>query len=261
MAKLRPFDVVNLLARNDGEEARLIIRNKMGNPSRIPVRLSDVQMDTGTDGTEVTIRCQAIFDDDPMEDVRIQDTYSSAMIDWNKLAKQRLNEICGSGAFHRESPINKEDLEATYNLTHRKIAINTYPLTIKNVIHSAPATIVFWMDGTKTVVKAVNEEYDPEKGIAMAFVKKMFGNKGNYFNNIKKWLPKQEAKVEEDASTGHTEATVGCSDANYLQHLLYDNPCLFCAFSANCPFGGDSKVRIPESKYDEWLAKQTKAKA
>lgn len=65
---------------------------------------------------------------------------------------------------------------------HRKLS-----LEIKKVIFNDPATIVFWMDGTKTVVKAENESFDPEKGLAMAITKKAFGNKGNYFNEIKKW--------------------------------------------------------------------------
>lgn len=60
---------------------------------------------------------------------------------------------------------------------------------IKKVIFNDPATIVFWKDGTKTVVKANNEPYDPEKGLAMAISKKILGNKGNYFNEFKKWLP------------------------------------------------------------------------
>lgn len=65
---------------------------------------------------------------------------------------------------------------------HRKMA-----LEIKKVIFNNPATIVLWTDGTKTVVKAKNEEFDPEKGLAMAIVKKAFGNKGSYFNKIKRW--------------------------------------------------------------------------
>lgn len=60
-------------------------------------------------------------------------------------------------------------------------------ITIKNVIFNEPATIVFWMDGTKTVVKAENEKFDPEKGLAMAIAKKIYGNKGSYFNHIRKW--------------------------------------------------------------------------
>ena len=64
---------------------------------------------------------------------------------------------------------------------------------IKNVIFNDPATIVFWEDGTKTVVKCQDgDEFDPEKGLAMAIAKKAYGNKGNYCNKIKKWLPKEE---------------------------------------------------------------------
>ena len=59
---------------------------------------------------------------------------------------------------------------------------------IKNVIFNYPATIVLWNDGTKTVVKVSSEEeFDPEKGLAMAIAKKAFGNKGSYFNVIKKY--------------------------------------------------------------------------
>ena len=64
---------------------------------------------------------------------------------------------------------------------------------IKNVIFNDPATIVFWEDGTKTVVKCQDgDEFDPEKGLAMAIAKKAYGNKGRYCNKLKKWLPKEE---------------------------------------------------------------------
>ena len=64
---------------------------------------------------------------------------------------------------------------------------------IKDVIFNGPATIVIWTDGTKTIVKSQEGEvYDAEKGLAMAIVKKAYGNKGNYFNNIKKWVPEPE---------------------------------------------------------------------
>lgn len=55
----------------------------------------------------------------------------------------------------------------------------------KKVIFNDPATIVFWNDGSKTVVKCENEDFDPEKGFAMAFMKHALGNKGNYFNVVK----------------------------------------------------------------------------
>lgn len=62
---------------------------------------------------------------------------------------------------------------------------------IKKVIYNNPATIVIWEDRTKTVVKAEDEDYDPEKGLAMAIAKKAYGNQGNYYNEFKKWLPKE----------------------------------------------------------------------
>ena len=60
---------------------------------------------------------------------------------------------------------------------------------IKKVIFNEPATIVFWEDGTKTVVKCnPNDIFDPEKGIAMCFVKKLYNNKGRYNNAFKPWV-------------------------------------------------------------------------
>ena len=64
---------------------------------------------------------------------------------------------------------------------------------ITNVIFNPPATIVFWSDKTKTVVKCDYslEFYDPEKGIAMAISRKMIGdNKREYYNTFKHWLKK-----------------------------------------------------------------------
>lgn len=57
---------------------------------------------------------------------------------------------------------------------------------VKEVIFHDPATIVYWEDGTKTVVKCQDEEFDKEKGLLAAIVKKVYGNKGNFNNIIKK---------------------------------------------------------------------------
>lgn len=73
---------------------------------------------------------------------------------------------------------------------------------IQNVIFNDPATIVIWADGTKTVVKADNELFDPEKGLAMAISKKFFDNKGYYCDVFKKWLPREE---EQPKYTGTNE--------------------------------------------------------
>lgn len=51
---------------------------------------------------------------------------------------------------------------------------------IKKVIFNDPATIVYWDDDTKTVVKCQNESFDSEKGLAMAICKKLMGLKDFY---------------------------------------------------------------------------------
>ena len=72
---------------------------------------------------------------------------------------------------------------------------------IKKVIFNDPATIILWSDGSKTVVKCQDgDTFDPEKGLAMAFVKKIFGNNGSYYNQIKKWTDKYYEEHAEDYS-------------------------------------------------------------
>ena len=92
--------------------------------------------------------------------------------------------------------------------------VNNNP-SIKNVIFNDPATIVFWDDGTKTVVKAENEPFDPEKGLAMAIAKKALGNKGNYYNEFKKWLPNEEEFKS-------------CSECKYKYTHIWQTPCKNC---------------------------------
>ena len=70
---------------------------------------------------------------------------------------------------------------------------------IKQVIFHDPATIVYWADRTRTVVKCQDGDiYDPEKGLAMAISKKALGNKDNYYCEVfKHWLPEEEVKTLE----------------------------------------------------------------
>jgi len=59
---------------------------------------------------------------------------------------------------------------------------------IDRVIYNDPATIIVWKDRTRTVVKKQKGDiYDAEKGLAMAFIKKVFENQGNYNDLFKKF--------------------------------------------------------------------------
>lgn len=93
-----------------------------------------------------------------------------------------------------ETPMVKEKVsyKECYEKRRTDNARHYYPFAIKNVIFNPPATIVFWEDGTKTVVKCQNEIFDPEKGLSMAFMKHALGNKSNYFNTVKKWAEKYD---------------------------------------------------------------------
>lgn len=85
-----------------------------------------------------------------------------------------------------------DDQEAAYalirrihNLANKKtkdLAISSNNLCntfkIKDIKVNGPATIVFWADGTKTVVKCGAEDlYDAEKAVAMCFMKKALGGR------------------------------------------------------------------------------------
>ena len=78
-------------------------------------------------------------------------------------------------------------------------------LKIEKVIFNEPATIVLWSDGTKTVVKCdESETFDHEKGLAMAIAKRFLRTNttgSNYYDEFKKWLPKEEPKPETKTKT------------------------------------------------------------
>ena len=119
---------------------------------------------------------------------------------------------------------------------------------IKNVIYNDPATIVFWTDGTKTVVKAENEDFDPEKGLAMAISKKMLGNKGNYYEVFKKWLPKEDPEIDQmlvKALFDNIIAAIGRNTEEYKCSTCarFDDENMSCMIS-NC------------EKYSRWYVKK-----
>lgn len=98
--------------------------------------------------------------------------------------------------------VNKKENEMTSNGLYNfcnlitgivKNAANFYGVPeIKKVIFNDPATIVLWKDGTKTVVKAQDkDQFDKEKGLAMAISKKSLGNEGKYYDTFKKWLKEE----------------------------------------------------------------------
>ena len=54
---------------------------------------------------------------------------------------------------------------------------------IVKVVFNKPATIVWFADGDKVIVKAYDEDFDKEKGVAMAVMRKLYGTRA-YFNKV-----------------------------------------------------------------------------
>lgn len=110
--------------------------------------------------------------------------------DFTNSFKKYLNERFGVSSMFIEDANKLHDEKSLRNR-----ALN---LMIKRVVFNAPATIVFWTNGDKTVVKCGKDDtFDPEKGLAMAISKYFFGNYGFYYDVFKKYLPKEQEDLNE----------------------------------------------------------------
>lgn len=86
----------------------------------------------------------------------------------------------------------------------RKYPTQVNPFNIKRVIFNGPATIVFWNDGTKTVVKCAEEEiYNKRTAIMWAIMKKAYGNSSRVNKAFDELIEGDEAtsdNIEDDFS-------------------------------------------------------------
>lgn len=65
--------------------------------------------------------------------------------------------------------------KSTFGLVYQECKIRP-TFVIDKVLFNPPATIVFWLDGTKTVVKCKEgEEFSEWAGIALCLAKKLYG--------------------------------------------------------------------------------------
>lgn len=113
--------------------------------------------------------------------------YSAIIKPAPKELRQKVAEYCDNDVLATEAAFNKLFGTGRTVSPYQKAMSR-----IKNVIFNDPATIVFWNDGTKTIVKCGKDDtFDPEKGLTMAISKYFFDNAG-YFNDVfKKWIPKK----------------------------------------------------------------------
>ena len=82
----------------------------------------------------------------------------------------------------------------------------------QQVIFNNKATVVFWNDGTKTVVNCdKDDEFQEEFGFAMACMKKLFGSRSNFKAQFKNAV-RQKSKVEKQIDKLHERANCLSND-------------------------------------------------
>lgn len=73
-----------------------------------------------------------------------------------------------------------------------------FRLTPEKIIHNGPATIVYWRDGEKTVVKLMEgDTYDEYAAFTAALAKKIFGSTGYVKRTLKDVTVEQKKKEPE----------------------------------------------------------------
>ena len=102
------------------------------------------------------------------------------------------------GHFESEEKLLDFLLERAIRKAHIKkmIELNN-EIKIDRVIFSGPATIVFWRDGVKTVVKCTEgDKMDYEVGIAMCTLKKILGDSYIHYKKHVKELVHETKEAE-----------------------------------------------------------------
>ena len=121
--------------------------------------------------------------------------------------------------FMRDCGVDPFDLDRFRKLFNFKPRENTLP-TIKNVYFNDPVTVVLWDDGTKTIVRCQDgDTYSKEVGLAMCVSKKALGNKGNYNDIFKKWIPEEKEPARGLRSKLHVDEWDKTKDG--LSDILY----------------------------------------
>ena len=107
----------------------------------------------------------------------------------------KLSNINNMKPPHDVTDYCKNEVLATIKLAETK---NFYSLNVSKIIFNPPATIVFWEDGTKTVVKcSAEDEFSEYYGFLAALGKKVYENNSQIKKLIDKKAEWHENKKDE----------------------------------------------------------------
>jgi hypothetical protein len=131
--------------------------------------------------------------------------------------------------------ILKEDYQNKFKRQRDIIPQYEVERTIQNVIFNPPATIVFWQDGTKTVVKCCPDDtFDKEKGLAMAICKKFYDNTSKFYKVFEKWCENDKA--------GEVEANETMLTLKQMSKAIRGHCCSCAPLCSECPLRMTRKI-------------------
>lgn len=101
--------------------------------------------------------------------------------------------IIADGRTSYDSPVTVVDIESGTDKNYRMItdaeliSAPKVPKPYKHIfVDKEKETVcVVWLDGSRTIMKPHGEPFDIEKGIALCFMKKQYGNRGCFNNAFK----------------------------------------------------------------------------
>ena len=104
------------------------------------------------------------------EYIRLLQRHIHSMAAENARLKRELDDLR-----KKQNDIPSAYPKSTFGLAYQECKIRP-TFAIDKVLFNPPATIVFWLDGTKTVVKCKEgEEFSEWAGIALCLAKKLYG--------------------------------------------------------------------------------------
>lgn len=99
------------------------------------------------------------------------------VIDYNSMHRLIDNLLDTNRITPRIHDLIADAIRQTYGFRQEDRNTAMTSVNVKKIIFNSPATIVFWGDGTKTVVKTMSEEsFDMYNGFTAALAKKVYGN-------------------------------------------------------------------------------------
>lgn len=109
-----------------------------------------------------------------------------------------IEKMCGSGLGLNISDLPNGVRQMIGNPSiqkpnHRTRSVKELSRSIRRVIFNEPYTIILWADGSKTTVKCQDcDSYNKEHGFAMALLKSLLGNNGQFNELFHAWCEEKQ---------------------------------------------------------------------